>query len=59
MQDRGIIAKADTRTMLRGTPYLESDRTDDELDAEAEDTGIDLSGLPADDADDEQDDAQQ
>lgn len=61
LQDRGIIAKADTRTMLRGTPYLESDRTDDELDAEAEETGIDLSGLPADDAstDDTQDDAQQ
>ena len=46
LQDRGIIAKADTRTMLRGTPYLESDRTDEQLDEEAQDVGFDLPVEP-------------
>jgi hypothetical protein len=46
LQDRGIIAKADTRTMLRGTPYLESDRTDEELDDEALEVGFDLPVEP-------------
>lgn len=35
LQDRGVTALADTRTMLRGTAYLESDRTDEDIDAEA------------------------
>jgi hypothetical protein len=34
--DRGVIALADVRDSLRGTPYLNADRTDDELDSEAE-----------------------
>jgi hypothetical protein len=33
--DRGAIALHDLRAMLRGTPYLEADRTDDDLDSEA------------------------
>jgi hypothetical protein len=35
LQDRGVMAMADTRAMLRGTPYLDSDRTDEQIDAEA------------------------
>jgi len=42
LQDRGIIAKADTRTMLRGTPYLDSDRTDEDLDNDSLEVGFDL-----------------
>lgn len=34
--DRGVIALADVRDSLRGTPYLNAGRTDDELDSEAE-----------------------
>jgi hypothetical protein len=33
--DRGVTALPDLRAMLRGTPYLEADRTDDEIDIEA------------------------
>jgi hypothetical protein len=42
LQDRGVIALADTRTMLRGTPYLDSDRTDEQLDEESADVGFDI-----------------
>jgi hypothetical protein len=34
--DRGVIALTDVRDTLRGTPYLIADRTDDELDSEAQ-----------------------
>jgi len=34
--DRGVIALTDVRDTLRGTPYLSADRTDDELDSEAQ-----------------------
>jgi len=36
LADRGAIALHDLRAMLRGTPYLEADRTDDEIDSEAQ-----------------------
>jgi len=36
MQDRGIIATADTRRMLRQADLIESTRTDEEIDGEAE-----------------------
>jgi hypothetical protein len=36
LMDRGITAKTDLRGMIRGTAYMDSERTDEELDAEAE-----------------------
>ena len=33
--DRGVTGMADLRDQLRGTPYLNADRTDEELDSEA------------------------
>jgi len=35
LQDRGIIAKTDTRTALRGTAFLADDRTDEMIDESA------------------------
>lgn len=35
LQDRGIIAKQDTRSALRGTVYLSDDRTDADIDESA------------------------
>lgn len=39
--DRGIIAKTDLRTTLRKTGSIESDRTDDQIDSEAESNVMD------------------
>jgi hypothetical protein len=36
LMDRGITAKTDLRGMIRGTAYMDSERTDEDLDAEAE-----------------------
>ena len=36
LMDRGVIAKKDLRTTLRASELIDPDRTDDEIDGEAE-----------------------
>ena len=42
--DRGVIAKADLRKNLRESELIDPDRTDEEIDSEAEDIGGALTG---------------
>ncbi len=46
LEDRGTIAKADTRAKLRATNWIGADRTDEMLDAEAEGNGMNLPPMP-------------
>jgi hypothetical protein len=39
LADRGDIAQTDVRAKLRKAGWIDSDRTDDEIDEEAEDVG--------------------
>ena len=46
--DRQVIAVKDVRSKLRGGGLIAQNRTDEEIDEEAESVGIDLTGLPVD-----------